>query len=592
MELQHIVASAWATQRETLRGKLHLAWQQVEDLLKLEEQRNQSHQVANLTKSMGQIAQSTLDLGAISKIFGRNTFPANLDAPLRERATQVRDNLARWVQAFDQQLAGPRIQTFSSVDTLEKEAIQLLNQYAEASKWIRLSWLLRNFQYVPSIHDPFFKDFSWEFLNDEEMKLCPPFVVILQGSSERDFYFRSVLPLLTSGIPFKLILEKTDMPDLERAYGRSSALRCSLEVEMLPLALKNVYMLQDSLSRPQSTEQIQRGLLSPRPALFSIFIDLDLGRCEQAIQSRALPLFRYDPDQSPVFTQRFDLSGNPELHSQWVTASLEFIDPTGKKDRLERSMTYADFAATEAAFQSEFSDLPPKQSEYAIELTKYLQLSQNERGRKLPFIYALNPMGALVKKVPSLKMVAQTADRLHLWNALREISGVDNPHLAELEAKLHAEAAWDKQEALAQQQAHFELELESQRVEAVELAMSRLAYRLTGLSISPVPQPKAAEEVQIPATKPSPEPPKSGTQKKPEPKIEATQASPSSDEPYIESKLCSSCDECITIDPNIFAYNANKQAYIKDPKGGPYKNILKAAKRCSAQIIHPGKEPK
>jgi len=43
-----------------------------------------------------------------------------------------------------------------------------------------------------------------------------------------------------------------------------------------------------------------------------------------------------------------------------------------------------------------------------------------------------------------------------------------------------------------------------------------------------------------------------------------------------------------SIDSGIFAYNANKQAYIKDPNGGPRKNLLKAAQKCSAQIIHPG----
>lgn len=38
----------------------------------------------------------------------------------------------------------------------------------------------------------------------------------------------------------------------------------------------------------------------------------------------------------------------------------------------------------------------------------------------------------------------------------------------------------------------------------------------------------------------------------------------------------------------MFAYNGKKQAYIKDPKGGPYKDLVLAAERCPVRIIHPG----
>ena len=53
--------------------------------------------------------------------------------------------------------------------------------------------------------------------------------------------------------------------------------------------------------------------------------------------------------------------------------------------------------------------------------------------------------------------------------------------------------------------------------------------------------------------------------------------------------MCTACDECTTINPEIFVYNKNKQAVIKNPAGGPYKDIVKAAEKCSAKIIHPGK---
>jgi pyruvate-ferredoxin/flavodoxin oxidoreductase len=58
--------------------------------------------------------------------------------------------------------------------------------------------------------------------------------------------------------------------------------------------------------------------------------------------------------------------------------------------------------------------------------------------------------------------------------------------------------------------------------------------------------------------------------------------------PWLETELCTSCDECTKLNPKIFAYNTDKKAYIKDPDGGPYQDLVKAAEKCTARIIHPG----
>jgi len=58
--------------------------------------------------------------------------------------------------------------------------------------------------------------------------------------------------------------------------------------------------------------------------------------------------------------------------------------------------------------------------------------------------------------------------------------------------------------------------------------------------------------------------------------------------PWIDSAQCTSCDECIGINPKIFAYDDHKHAYVKNANGGPYKDLVRAAERCTAQVIHPG----
>ena len=61
------------------------------------------------------------------------------------------------------------------------------------------------------------------------------------------------------------------------------------------------------------------------------------------------------------------------------------------------------------------------------------------------------------------------------------------------------------------------------------------------------------------------------------------------DMPWIESNECTSCDDCTTINRSIFTYDDKDLAYIKDPRGGPFRDIVKAAEKCPSDIIHPGK---
>jgi hypothetical protein len=71
----------------------------------------------------------------------------------------------------------------------------------------------------------------------------------------------------------------------------------------------------------------------------------------------------------------------------------------------------------------------------------------------------------------------------------------------------------------------------------------------------------------------------------------AAEATPerSSDEPYIETARCTSCNECTQINDKMFGYDANKQASIINPDAGTYRHLVEAAENCQISIIHPGK---
>jgi len=58
--------------------------------------------------------------------------------------------------------------------------------------------------------------------------------------------------------------------------------------------------------------------------------------------------------------------------------------------------------------------------------------------------------------------------------------------------------------------------------------------------------------------------------------------------PWIDTANCTACDECTQLNSKIFVYNADKKAIIKNAEGGPYKDLVKAAEKCTARVIHPG----
>jgi pyruvate-ferredoxin/flavodoxin oxidoreductase len=59
-------------------------------------------------------------------------------------------------------------------------------------------------------------------------------------------------------------------------------------------------------------------------------------------------------------------------------------------------------------------------------------------------------------------------------------------------------------------------------------------------------------------------------------------------EPYIDTIRCTSCDDCLKVNPKMFVYNDDQQAEIGDPRAGTFKQLVQAAEACPAECIHPG----
>lgn len=571
MEWMSLIEESWAPQQEALLRKIAENLQALRDSLSVEEAKLSNGNANQATRQLQGYGAGILDTQAFASIVSKKKVLGKLDAGALERIQKLVHGLQKWQSDFISQIPPCHMESMGELSILEDAAKKHLNQMAEVFALLRKAGLERQTRYEPTVHDAFFADFTWEHLTNAEVALCPPFVVSVEDSGNRDVYFSRILPLLTSGLPIKVLLLRRGFRNPSHGFGRSAAMRTSLEVEMLPIALKNVYVIQDALARKESHVAIRKALRSPRPALLSIYVELDAIRTSQAIASRALPVFRYNPDEETAFLKRFDLSGNPSLQTAWTERSVEHMDSLGVKDRTTLSYTFADFAAGEAEYTAEFRDLPA--DAHKVALSDYLEMDAQSRMGRIPFISVLDAQGRLVQKAVSMQVVQQSDSKRHIWEALCEVAGSRNPFLQEFEKGLRAQFDLQLRDALARQKQELEQAAAQSREEAVEVALRRVAERLLGKESAVTTTVVTSKVKTISAP------------------VAAPKSAPKSAEqtgPWIESSSCTACDECIRIDSGIFAYNANKQAYIKDPNGGPRKNLLKAAQKCSAQIIHPG----
>jgi ferredoxin len=107
-----------------------------------------------------------------------------------------------------------------------------------------------------------------------------------------------------------------------------------------------------------------------------------------------------------------------------------------------------------------------------------------------------------------------------------------------------------------------------------------------GLTAAASVLPAAPEPVPAPLAEPAPEVAgEPAAAEEPEEEEEAL----SFDEPYIDEPLCTTCNECTNLNPRLFQYNAEKQAFIADAAAGSFAELVKAAELCPARCIHPGK---
>jgi pyruvate-ferredoxin/flavodoxin oxidoreductase len=297
---------------------------------------------------------------------------------------------------------------------------------------------------------------GWSDLDAEERASCPPLLLLADDTSLLEQGFDTLARLFDSELPVKVILLD--------GCGR---LASGPEPVLVAMAHRRAFVVASSLAHPAHLSQgVADALASAGPALIHLHVpsperhgfpaDAALEQARLAVEGRAQVLFRYDPQAEGLFGVRASLDGNPGFDQDWGGAS------------------FAEWAASEGRFAQHFE---PLEAENGLPLTDWLTLSESERSKRLPSIEVGDR-----RLTVSQPMARATAERLALWNTLRELTGGASPFTERIRASLVAELQAEHEAEISALKAESEARIAETAAGADRQALDRLTNRLLALS--------------------------------------------------------------------------------------------------------------
>ena len=467
---------------------------------------------------------------------------------------------------------------------------------------LRISALEIDAQYTPAIHDSWFASFDWQAFSNEEMQLVTRVVALVSADYLAGDGLPSFSHLLGSRLPVHVLswVRAYDNPAAKAGENPFDSYR--FELGNFGIGHRQVVVAQSSAARHEdllsgflsaldsnrtSLHLINRGTQSKtkKPLLDAWFV------ASAALESRAHPFILVNPDAGDRAAERVSFGGNPQADSDWPVEKLEYRNADGEVTEMDLAFTFADYALLIPTLHEHFRMVPVGfESADLVPVDQYLASEEQLVDHAVPYIWAIDDQGVLVRLVVSRALVFACRDRLNYWHSLQELAGIQNFYVEEAIDRIIEEqraAIEAEREQLLQE--HQE-QLESARSEAAGEAMGQLVDVLMGADLSGMvaggsplaTMPAAAPaETQAPAED-------AAAEAEPEVEEEAEEEL-SFDEPWLDTVMCTTCDDCMGINKMMFVYNDDKQAIIKDVKAGPYADLVAAAEICPAKCIHPGK---
>ncbi len=509
-----------------------------------------------LRASIGTAHRDTFDFEAMSRMLAETS--ANVPMP-ESRRQRVRGLLSvlrsqrffapagesdKWIG-----VAEPYSFVFENCSDAVTAYRERLPKMIELAKAIAMARLEIEGEYSEARHGVFFAAFGDNGLDPDDIASFPDYLICARAADLRAAECDLILQAFVEGLPVKVLMQTDDL--LEQSLIRGDYLISGLRGRQLASAAIGFgtnYVLQSSGSGLfRLREQIARGLAYPGPALFSVFSGASgtllapYLTAAAAAESRAFPVFIYDPSAGPDWASRFSLHANSQIDLDWPLQRFDYEDEEQQFVSENLAFTLVDFAACDPRFARHFARVPRiKWSADLVPVAEFLAREPKDLSEKVPCLLMVDDDNRLQKVIVDDRLVQQARRCAEAWRSLQELGGVHNSHAARLleqERKVWAE----------QSRPVTEPDEKKTDVAAAEV-------------------PAASDSAPAEAV-----------------------AERSSDDPYIETARCTSCNECTQINDKMFGYDANKQASIINPDAGTYRQLVEAAESCQVSIIHPGK---
>jgi hypothetical protein len=520
-----------------------------------------------IKQTLGRRYKDAFDFELMSEIL-RDATPHNRLPTDRRRRVRAALSILESQKFFARDDGGKHAQ-YGFVFTSASGALQAYNErlpeIANVIKAIAIAELECENAYRVQNHTAYFDRFGAQALGPDDLALFPSYLICLQESECDTRDKAELMEIASSDLPMKVLLQVSD------ALGEPSPVDGQLHhgafVQQFAntfVALGNAYVLQAASSGLyQQREQIRRGMEYRGPAIFSIFAGNASTASNlpayltaaAAMESRIFPAFSYDPAAGPGLAERFSIGNNPEIEAAWPCRELRYEDEDLQTIIEQQAFTLVDFAVTDPRYADYFA-LAPRESWTGemFPVANYLDLADEDAFDKVPYVPVVDGSNILQRLVVDDSLIRVARRCRDRWHVLQEHGGIHNSYASELMTK--ERAAWES-----------EKEKEIQTIRA-EFARTDQSQPAVAVAVAPQPEPEDAEESPVLADQ---------------------AATVISDDPFIDTPSCTTCDECTNKNNRMFAYDENKQAYIKDPDAGTYRELVEAAEVCQVAIIHPGK---
>lgn len=565
--LKHVWSAVESDKAQHYRSRVDRIVLGLSDILKVDFMKSDDARMPERLKhSVGTAYENAFDFEKMSRLLGASSRKETLPKKRRQRIEAVLAVLKS--QRFfaptrtDVRDAGatkPHDFIFDSCTQALAAFEKRLLEMVELVKAITIAELELENRYRESAHESFFGGFDESLLRPEDVALFPSYLVCMRDNRFDAGEQMRLTEALSSGLPIKVLVQSDDiLEDLPVGRGKFSFGRRSSQLATTAVGLHDAFVLQASSSHlyPMRT-QVVRGLLYDGPALFSVYS----GACASTVpispylvaaaatESRAFPAFMYDPAAGPDLASRFSIDANPQAERVWPAYCLDYEDEEHQRISEDLNFTFADFVACDKRYAGHLATLSRDQwHDGVISLGEFLEQQGDANTEKAPYIPMIDRDNVLHKLAVDDELIRAARRCAESWRSLQELGGIHSSHAQRLLAK---------EKELWQQQMEHELAAVKARAEP---------------------------EVKRPSIEQATDAPAETSPAQPETAAEAP-----SDEPYIETPRCTTCDECTQINNRMFAYDDNKQAYIADLDAGTYRELVEAAESCQVAIIHPGK---